>query len=110
MMNRQRTVAYCNDEIRPLLPIRDQYHFDAVKAARLIERWRVGKPSNVYMHPTVKNGVLSINGEEIGRIADPVQILGPVQFGQPERWTDRNSGAADFWEGRILARQESDWD
>lgn len=47
---------------------------------------------------TMENGCLFINGEAVGRVAPLIHK--PVYA----------SPAADYWEGRILARQEASYD
>jgi hypothetical protein len=62
---------------------------------RTASKWRVGKHVNVAMNGAVLDGVLYINGEVIKRVAPKM----------PRKYS--YSVEAAYWEGKILARQET---
>ena len=100
-MNRKEMINFINTEILPTAEI-DFYDWkysgrqiiaDMINA---ISKWRIGKPANVEMSARVIDGVLYINGESVKRVAAKLP-----------RW---DSMSAPDYEGRILARQESEYD
>lgn len=93
-MNRKEKIQYVNENVLPQIDWRCTDKDTPRKAIRLIERYRIGKPMNIEMVAKVNDGFLFMNGEPLGRIAAKVPKL-------------NLSNESLYWEGRILARQES---
>lgn len=93
-MNRKEMIRFVNENVLPQIDWRYTDKDTPWKAIRLIERYRIGKPMNIEMVARVDDGFLFINDEPLGRIAMKVPKL-------------NLSNESLYWEGRILARQES---
>ena len=93
-MNRKEMIQYVNENVLPQIDWRYTDKDTPRKAIRLIERYRIGKPMNIEMVARVDDGFLFINDEPLGRIAMKAPQL-------------NLSNESLYWEGRILARQES---
>ncbi len=93
-MNRKEMIQYVNENVLPQIDWRYTDKDTLWKAIRLIERYRIGKPINMEMVAKVDDGFLFINDEPLGRIAAKAPKL-------------NLSNESLYWEGRILARQES---
>ena len=93
-MNRKEKIQFVNKNVLPQIDWRYTDKDTPWKAVRLIERYRVGKPANIEMVARVDDGFLFINDEPLGRIAMKAPKL-------------NLSNESLYWEGRILARQES---
>jgi hypothetical protein len=93
-MNRKEMIQFVNENVLPQIDWRYTDKDTPWKAIRLIERYRIGKPMNMKMVAKVDDGFLFINDEPLGRIAMKAPKL-------------NLSNESLYWEGRILARQES---
>ena len=93
-MNRKEKIQFVNENILPQIDWRYTDKDTPWKAVGLIERYRIGKPMNIEMVARVDDGFLFINDEPLGRIAMKAPKL-------------NLSNESLYWEGRILARQES---
>ena len=92
-MNRKELIAFANANVFPQVE-NNMLDIDGMKEAiRLISKWRIGKPVNIKMDATVDDGYLLLNGDPVGRIAPKAPKVG-------------YSAEAEYWERRILARQE----
>jgi hypothetical protein len=93
-MNRKEMIQFVNENVLPQIDWRYTDKDTPWKTIRLIERYRIGKPMNIKMVARVDDGFLFINDEPLGRIAMKAPKL-------------NLSNESLYWEGRILARQES---
>lgn len=95
-MDKKQRLMFVAEQIMPQVGnyALDPMTFSVREVEKLVARWRIGKPVDVVMVPRVENGFLFINGEPVGRIAP-----------KWTHYTERAAERADFWEGRILARQ-----
>lgn len=91
-MSRKQIIAFCNEKIFPQV---DNPGLDVFETIKLVEKYRHGKPNNMEMIAKVYDGYLTINGEKCGRIA-------------PKMPKNLYSDKAAYWEGKILARQETE--
>lgn len=98
-MNRKETIIFINEKILPTAEIsnNDWFYMGREimnKIIKGISKWRHGKPINIDMSAEIKDGVLYINGDLVARVAPKL----------PRKvW----SASADYWENRILTRQET---
>jgi hypothetical protein len=93
-MNRKEMIQYVNENVLPQIDCRYTDKDTPWNAIRLIEKYRIDKPMNIEMVARVDDGFLFINDEPLGRIAMKAPKL-------------NLSNESLYWEGRILARQES---
>jgi hypothetical protein len=93
-MNRKEMIQFVNENVLPQIDWRYTNKDTPWKTIRLIERYRIGKPMNIEMVARVDDGFLFINDEPLGRIAMKAPKL-------------NLSNESLYWEGKILARQES---
>lgn len=92
-MDRKQVIEFCNNHIFPQVENQNGMTLDMMKdTVKMVSRWRIGKPADVVMIPTVIDGFLYINFDKVGRIAPK---LPRVAF----------SEQAYITEGKILARQ-----
>lgn len=99
--NRKRTIEFLNKEVLPQLKPGENFeHSDIPNMISMVEKFRRDNNATE-LHPKVENGFLSINGIKVGRIASAAP-KGNYGGGY-------SPGMARA-EGRILARQESDYD
>lgn len=96
-MSRKDTIKYCNENIFPQIDIRAHLNKqEMLWIVGLVEKFRRshGYPKLENMIARVDDGFLFINEIPLERIA--------VKLNRPEKYSEM----ADYWEGRILARQE----
>lgn len=97
-MTRKSIIEFCNSHIFPQINTNvGMTAEDMREAVKMVSRWRIGKPENVVMTPTVDNGFLFINGDPVGRIAPKMP--------QPEI-----SEESYYLEGKCLATGETEYD
>lgn len=100
--DRRKVVAFINEEILPQVSFDQWLHVpgEVRDIIHLVERYRKDHGYPQELKAVVKNGLLFLNGDPVERIA---LMEG---FGRRNTYTD----AAYHYEGRILARGESDYD
>ena len=82
-MNRKERVRFIVDNIVPQIDLMNPVPLRDIvgESLKLIERWRIGKPIDIEMTAIVNDGVLSINGETLGRIAAKMPTLPFSEWG-----------------------------
>jgi len=95
-MRRKAIINFINSEILLQVGV-DVALAEPSEIVKMVSAWRVGKQADIEMVPVVDDGALYINGEPVGRIASKTPRV-------------HVSDMACHMEGRILARQESDYD
>ena len=96
-MNRKQIIEFCNQNIFNQVNNQVSQFMNCAEVVKMVSKWRIGKLVSVQMVAKVDDGFLFINGDPVGRIA-------------PKMPRVSYSASADYWEGRILARQEACYD
>ena len=96
-MNRKQIIEFCNQNIFNQVNIQVSQFMNCAEVVKMVSKWRIGKLANMEMIAKVDDGFLFINGDPVGRIA-------------PKMPRVSYSASAEYWEGRILARQEACYD
>lgn len=89
-MNRKEKIDFINENVLPQIAGIDWCGINVHEIIRLISKWRIGKPADIEMTAVVDDGVLSINGDVLGRIA-PKKPCVP--------WSEE----LEYYEGRCIA-------
>lgn len=92
--NRKKIIDFCNEQIFPNVKIWTGFKGEMMEVVQLVSKFRRehGFPEN--MTATVNDGFLYINNLPVGRIA-------------PKAPKASWNAEAQYWEGCILARQET---
>lgn len=95
--NRKKVIEFCNTEIFPKVDHRAWSYVggELQDVVKMVIKFRREHGYPEIMIAEVDDGFLTINGTAVGRIARKLR--------NQQRWIN----GADYWEGRILARQES---
>ena len=96
-MNRKQIIEFCNQNIFNQVNNQVSQFMNCAEVVKMVSKWRIGKLASVQMVAKVDDGFLFINGDPVGRIA-------------PKMPRASYSASAEYWEGRILARQEACYD
>ena len=92
-MDRKELIDFCNNEVFTKVSFPESLDMKCKEVLKLVQKWRRENSFPTVMIPTVSNNYLYINEKPVGRIA-------------PAPAKARFSERADYYEGRILARQE----
>lgn len=92
-MNRKELIDFCNNEVFTKVNFPEAFYMNCKEVLKMVQAWRCENSFPAVMIPTVTNNYLYINDKPVGRIA-------------PAPAKARFSERADYYEGRILARQE----
>ena len=100
--NRKKIIDFCNAEIFPKIHYTQWIGIrgELMEVVKTVSDYRRKHNFPEEMIADVVDGFLYINGDAVGRIAMKKRINNPL------RWSD----GADYWENRILARQEACYD
>lgn len=93
-MNRRDVIDFCNNEVFTKVSNPESFYMNCKEVIKTVIAWRRenGWPST--MTARVENNFLYINDKPVGRIAPAIAKT-------------KYSESANYWEGRILARQEA---
>lgn len=92
--NRKKIIDFCNEQIFPNVKTWKGFKGEMMEVVQLVSKFRRENNFPENMKAKVNDGFLYINDLAVGRIA-------------PKAPRAAWSAGADYWEGRILARQEA---
>ena len=95
--NRKEVIIFCNEQIFPNVKYWAGFKGELFDVVMLVHKFRRENGFPEEMKARVADGFLFINEKPVGRIA-------------PKTPRVAYNPAAAYWEGRILARQESHYD
>lgn len=92
--NRKKVIDFCNEQIFPNVKTWTGFHGELTEVVKMVLKFRRENGYPETMTAKVDDGALYINNKAVGRIAPK------------EQRAYAYNECAEYWEGRILARQE----